>query len=64
MKQQNSAKIVFNILGAQYKSLEEKMFMQLKEEGREDLVKRYKGMTYARKIYVLDKMAGGLDYEF
>lgn len=62
MKNQDSAKIVFNMLDALYKPLEDKMFMQLKKEGREDLVKRYKDMTYARKIYVLDKMAGRIGY--
>lgn len=51
------AKTVFNILGFQYKPMEKKVLAQLKAYGRQDLIEKYKKLSYARKIHVLDGMA-------
>ena len=56
-RKNDSAKHAFELLGFQYKPLEKKVLAQLKEYGRNDLIKKYQKMSYARKIFVLDGMA-------
>lgn len=51
------AKVVFEMLGFQYKPLEKEAMNALKEMGREDLVKKYDGFSCAKKIAYLDKVA-------
>jgi hypothetical protein len=53
----DSAKMVFDMLGFQYKPLERKVLADLKAIKREDLIKKYKSFSYAKKIAMLDRMA-------
>lgn len=62
MAKHDSAKAVFDILGFQYKPLEKKVLAQLKAYGNTELIAKYKKLSYAKKIYILDGMARQFGY--
>ena len=54
----DSAKAVFNILGFQYKPLENKLLKMASDQP--DFIKWYKKLDYSKKIRALDKFAQDL----
>lgn len=51
------AKRVFDMLGFQFKPMEERFLQFCKEQKAQDLIDGYKKASYAEKIYVLDTYA-------